>query len=651
MMRRDSDTPRRPRPPLLLPSPPSDGGEGNKRGPAGGLAAAVLGSMLALMLGCSSRPNTGRAQIAEESDRDRYPVRTVGDVSTFSNAQPLPVSGVGLVEGLDGTGGPAPKGGYRQMLENDLRKQRVPKVKQVLNSRDCTMVLVSGLVPPGARRGDPFDIEVTLPAGSRATSLRGGYLRRCVLYNYDFARNLSSAYANSNATLRGHAVARAAGHLLVGFGGDESARTKQGHLWGGGTVVADRPLHLVLNSDQAYARVANNVIARINAAFQGTLPGGVGTETAGFRNRSTILLGVPPQYKHHPRHFMRVVRMIPLEDAPIKEGQKRLPYRAQLQQDLLDPGRTVVAALRLEALGAESKATLRLGLESKEPLVRFCAAESLTYLGSPGGVEELTRVVRKQPYLRAYALAALASLDESVCHDQLGELLTTETDDETRYGAFRALRTLDPRDEVVRGVLLGESFWLHRVAPKSKPLIHISMSKRPEVVLFGDRQKLLPPFSLQAGEFAVTAGRAEDVRCTISHFPLNDEGGSRTRCSLELGDILKVLAEQGASYPEVVELIRQADSCRNLSCRVRQDALPQVVTAEALALAGRQRRQPAAEPGTDVVEIIKPDKELGPTPALYQAAGGRRSITLDSDARALQPKQKGQDEPRTAERR
>src|SRR5260370_18308110 len=257
--------------------------------------------------------------------------------------------------------------------------------------------------------------------------------------------------------------------------------------------------------------------------------------------------------------------MIRLEDAPLKEGQKRLPYRAQLQEAVVDPARKVIAALRLEALGAESKTTLRLGLESKNPLVRFCAAESLTYLGSTSGRAELARVVKQQPYVRAYALAALAALDESVCHDQLSELLGTETDDETRYGAFRALRSLDEHDEAVHGVLLGESFWLHRVAPKTKPLIHLAMSKRPEVVLFGDSHNLVPPFSLQAGEFAVTAGRAEDVRCTISHFPLNAEGGSRTRCSLDLADVLKALAEQGASYPEVVELIRQAGNGRSLS--------------------------------------------------------------------------------------
>ena len=159
---------------------------------------------------------------------------------------------------------------------------------------------------------------------------------------------------------------------------------------------------------------------------------------------------------------------------------------------------------------------------------------------------------------------------------------------------------------------LGDAFWLHKVAPKTTPLIHVAMSKRPEIVLFGDRHTLVPPFALQIGEFAVTASGADDSRCTISHFPMNAEGGSRTRCSLELTEILKVLAEQGATYPEVVELIRQADGCRNLSCRVRQDALPQVVAVQQLARAGQVSTRPASADTAlaDSVEIIKPDKTM-----------------------------------------
>ncbi len=49
------------------------------------------------------------------------------------------------------------------MLENDLLKDRVPKVKEVMTSPNHAMVLVSGLIPPGASKGDRIDLEVTLP--------------------------------------------------------------------------------------------------------------------------------------------------------------------------------------------------------------------------------------------------------------------------------------------------------------------------------------------------------------------------------------------------------------------------------------------------------------------------------------------------------
>src|SRR5207302_846392 len=81
-------------------------------------------------------------------------------------------------------------------------------------------------------------------------------------------------------------------------------------------------------------------------------------------------------------------------------------YRQQLKQDLLDPGHTVTAALRLEALGVDSVQVLQFGLESEHVLVRFSSAEALAYLDCAAGVSELATIVAEQPYLRAYALTA-----------------------------------------------------------------------------------------------------------------------------------------------------------------------------------------------------------------------------------------------------
>lgn len=617
-----------------------------------------LALLLATLVGClEPKP---RGQREEESDRERYPVKLVGDVTTFANADPVPVHGVGLVEDLDGTGGPAPPGGLRDTLEHDLQTQRVPDAKAMLHSDSCSLVLVSALVPAGAHKGDRIDVEVHLAPGSRTTSLRGGRLRRCLLYNHEFLSNVSAQYAGTNAALKGHPIACAEGSLLVGFGsGDENDRMTRGRIWEGAVCRIDRPFHLLMNSNQQFARVAANVAGRINTTFQGALLGGPDAELASAKTNSFVLLNMPPQYKHNPQRYLRVVRMVPLEDADSSEKRPgRLPYRAQLAEDLLDPARTVVAALRLEALGTASIPALKQGLQAAHPLVRFCSAEALAYLGSASCAEELGHAVKQQPYLRAYALTALASLDEAVCRDHLYDLLSADGDDETRYGAFRALRALDERDETVRGQLLGDAFWLHQIAPETSPLIHVSLSRRPEIVLFGKGHALVPPFRLLAGEFAITAG-AGDQRCTISHFPLHgdQEGGSRVRCSLELPDILKAMAAQGASFAEVIELLRQSDSCRCLSCRLRHDALPQAVTVQQLAAAGKAEGEKARNPKTpkpvDGVEIIKPDTvDLGATPALYQEPTTRpRPATLDSDARSLQHDRRGQADSRAADGR
>ena len=88
--------------------------------------------------------------------------------------------------------------------------------------------------------------------------------------------------------------------------------------------------------------------------------------------------------------------------------------------------------------------------------------------------------------------------------------MTTSTDDETRYGSFRALRMMDEQEPTVQGELLGDSFWLHRVAPNTPPLVHFTSTHRAEIVLFGPEPMLLPDFAFQAGTFVMTSTAEDD---------------------------------------------------------------------------------------------------------------------------------------------
>jgi hypothetical protein len=611
----------------------------------------TLGLLAALALGLAgcTLPQV-RSQRPDEAEPDaKYDAQTIGDVmSNFLNAEPVPVAGVGLVTGLDGTGGDTPPSGYRNTLEDDLKKRGLTNVREVLASPNHALVLVSALMPPGARKGDPVDLQVGLPPGSKVTSLRGGVLQECLLYNYEYARNLNpEKYAQSGAALKGHALVKAGGPLLVGFGdGDADARVRRGCVWGGGRCTTDLPFSLVLDEKHQYASTAAAVANKINERFGGASPGPGRDAVAVARNKSQVVLAVPAQYRHNLPRYLRVVRLIPLREP----AGGAAAYRHRLEEDLLNPERTVTAALRLEALGPNSVPVLKAGLARKHPLVRFCSAEALAYLDCASCGEELARTVAEHPVLRAFGLTALASMDEAVSHIKLRELLACP-DAEARYGAFRALRALDENDPAIQGELLNKSFWLHRVAPGSPPLVHLCSSRRAEIVLFGQDAMLAPPFELLVGDaakFTVTAGH-DDEHCTVTRFSLNRAGEpvrETRQCSLRLEDLLLTLAAEGGTYSEALELLRQVSDCHCLSCTVAADQLPQAVSVEELALSARN------DPGLLRLdgEILEARPDLGTTPTLYQKGALRPLADQEADEESALRDRKPPKEKRTADR-
>jgi hypothetical protein len=589
----------------------------------------LLGLALLVAIGCATDQQT-RLQSDEDMERAKYDVKTIGDATEYGNVDPVNVYGVSLVTGLDNTGGSPPPGEYLRMLREELKKKDVKDYQKILESPTTSLVIVAGRIPPGARKNDTFDLEVTLPPGSKTTSLRGGYLQPCLLWEYQQAGNLSSDYPNPERMIQGHPLARAEGFLQVGLGdGDDDAKMKQGRVWGGGRSRLNLEFHLLLKPDYQYAVVADNIANRINETFRTSYSGLSGSQIATAKNRQLIALSVPEQYKHNLPRFLRVVRLIPMRDTAsvAKRGPATgeiapgVSYRKQLQEDLLNPARTVTAALRLEALGKDSLPALKTGLTNDHAIVRFCSAESLAYLDSPSCGEELARLVESQPLLRAYSLTAMASLDQAICRVKLTELLASPTP-EARYGAFRALRALDENEPVVRGQLLNHSFWLHRVAPDSPSMVHLSTSRRAEIVLFGKDVSMKPPFAIRAGDFAITAAD-DDTHCTIAHCSTL-EGASHRQCSLKLEEILRTLAQEGAMYPDAVELLKQADKGGNLTCRVEVDALPQAISVYALAKVGLNKQ--AGEGGDEIdADILNAKGDFGATPTLYEKDLGRRS--------------------------
>jgi flagellar basal body P-ring protein FlgI len=539
-----------------------------------GLKGGALLALLALA-GCMNQKP--RLQSADETEHDRYEVKTIGEVTTVGNVVPRTLEGVGLVVGLEGTGAEATRDQYRAMLEDQLKKRQVQNIKDELNSPNHALVLVSVRIQPGACKGDPADVEVKLPPRSRVQSLRGGYLRECYLFECDTTHNLSPTFGGAEGLVLGHKLATAEGPVLVGLGGgDGEGRLKVGRVWNGARLLDGSPLLLLLNEGSQEGRIAERVADRINTSFSGGPRDAAGAEVAHAKDNMAVALRVPPQYRYNLPRFLRVVRLIPLYDTVDGTGtpdRDHRSYRQRLTEDLLDPSRTVATALRLEALGTNSIAALKTGLESPKSLVRFCAAEALTYLGSGSGCDELALAARSQPMFRGLALTALGSLDEAVTQIKLAELLSAPLEDEARYGAFFALRRLNDHSPTVQGENVNDSFWLHRTAPASPPLVHIACTDRPEIVLFGEAPHLKKPFALMAGSFTLTASD-DDTRCMVSRFVPERVDPVRRQCSFDLYDVIHSMADLKCAYPEVVEMLREAQGAGCVSCRVCVDALP-----------------------------------------------------------------------------
>lgn len=588
---------------------------------------AAMAALLLALAGCV-QPQV-RPQMPDEAERDRdLSVRTIGAVTEVGNVEALQVSGVGLVTGLDGTGH-APQGWFRSRLEEQLRKhksltdrllraQGVGSVKALLDSPNNALVLVAAFIPPGARRGDRLDVEITLPQGSRATSLAGGTLEQTILKNYESTRTLNPDSDRPDRLVTGHTLALARGRLALGTGAptEDAGEQRAAHVWQGGISLIDRPFVFVMKNDSASTAIANAVAQRINLTFQEdprrlaklseeqkrlVLLGavseqinqkfeGVGRgEMAKAAGKGGLHVRVPLAYRFNPQRYLIVARNTPLRSEPPEVARR---YRSRLQKMLVDPKQTLRAAVRLETLGKESVPAFKEGLTHAHPLVRFACAESLTYLGSTAGVEELTRLARRHALLTNHCVIALASLDEAVCHDALGELMRGD-DPAVRCGAFMAHRLASEgapaprRDSQVRSEHLAEAFWLHRVAPGSAPLVHYGVGNRAEVVLFGNGVAVRPPVRMLVGrEFTVTA-EGNDVRCTVSRMsPHNGGAPVRRQCGLDLDEVLRTLAELGGSYADVIDLLRKIEERNGLSCPIRVNCLPPEVSFEQLAEEG-----------------------------------------------------------------
>ena len=440
---------------------------------------------------------TMRSQSPEEPEPAEPHTRLVGDLAVPTGVQPARVEAVGLVTGLHGTGsdpGPSPQ---RAALLEEMQARDVANPNTVLASGNVSLVLIQGLSAAGHperrplrhRRPRPFAKRHHQPprrlsAGNAACGNGRAATTKCITAScWRWPRD--RCWSIPRPTPRRTALPLC-----------------RGRIPGGGVLLESRPLGLVLLPEHQNVANSSRVANAVNKRFH-TFQNGIQTGVAKAKTDEFIELAVHPRYKDNIARYVQVVRALPMAES----ASERMERIAALQRQLLDPETAADAALQLEALGPEGVDALLKGIQSKDTEVRFYAAEALAYLDRREAAEPLGQIARDQPAFRVFALTALSAMQDFAAYDQLRELLSVPSA-ETRYGAFRALWTMNDKDPLVKGEMLGDQFHYHVLDVAGPPMIHVTRNRLAEIVVFGRGQKLLTPLALNAGnEIMITSSR------------------------------------------------------------------------------------------------------------------------------------------------
>ena len=367
----------------------------------------------------------------------------------------------------------------------------------------------------------------------------------------------------------GDVIAISQGEVLVDAvfdNSDDAVSEKRGRVIGGAVLARSRQFGLGIHDEHSSVRTSSMLARAINDRYH-HFSRGAKSGVANALRDNQVELSLHPRYKHNFSRYLRVIRHIAVGETPAERTERLL----RLERMLQEPTTAALASLQLEAIGSDAEAILRTGLRSPDPEVRFYAAEALAYLDNPDASEVLFEAAMKVRAFRWRALTALAAIDHFGARDALTRLLDSPSA-ETRYGAFRALRTSDPNESVVRGEVLGKSFGYHVISGISEPMIHFSHARRPEIVLFGYGQKMDPPAFLYAGKKILIKGVDRD-KLKVSLF----KSGAETEhvfCTTSLDDVIRTITDLGGGYQEVLMAMQSAKENGYLDSRVEVGALP-----------------------------------------------------------------------------
>lgn len=484
---------------------------------------------------------------------------TLYEITNLENDSPFLVSGWGLVVNLNGTGGSDQisnnlKAFMKKQLEaKGFGRKTSPQLEKitpdmVLADKNVAVVGVYGLIPPGARKGQWFDVTVRADQPSREEV---GTLARGQLYDTHLTINGADPLnpmppVNVWATAGGPVFVNPS--LAINYSPRADAATKRtlrhGIVIGGGQVVENRPLLLRLRTPEN--RLVRTIETRINEYFHED-------KICTAFNQALLQLWLPKPYQNDPDHFSKLILHIYLQGG--SEAFARAKAR-ELVAEARKPGAPLQdISYCWEGLGEYALSELGpvLADTGVAPEVRFAAARAAAYIGDKSGAAERALFDFASDGRSTFQLAAvqvLGRIPNSRAVNRLLRDLLDSPQSTVRIEAYNILaRNHDPAVEthVITSARdsTNQKFALDFVHSQGTPLIYATQSGIPRIAIFGGVPRLTLPLTFAAMDNHLMVASQDVGRdVTIFYRDAQHEAPITMNSASDIADVITRLAGQ-----------------------------------------------------------------------------------------------------------
>ncbi|QOV90607.1 flagellar basal body P-ring protein FlgI [Humisphaera borealis] len=551
------------------------------------LTAATLSVAGILTTGCTNqteapKPKERFTKLPDAVNLPDFMEGTIYEKTELINTQPYNVSSYGLVGQLRGTGDSTASNVVRQYMVKEIARRGfgdalLPGFEKitpgdVLSNPNYAIVRVDAFIPPGARRDDFIDAQVTCLAGNKTTSLGNGTLFETDLKEGGADVDNPSGAVNTFVRVKGPVVVNTA--YALQNPGDLSpqarASLRQGTIMFNARVIKDRPLMLQLRQPQS--TMSRSIEALVDYRFQND-------EVAKAQNEGIVDLYVPHSFRGDWAHFAEVVRhMYVRNDADFNIRKSR-----QLAEAATLPGaRLEDISYCFEGIGSHALPALRPLLNHPDQAVAYYAARAAAFIRDDTGAAEqrLIQMARASGHpFQITAIRTLGALPKSHSLNSMLRELLVSPEAQVRIEAYLILARNN--DSAIMSTPVAplrtpnnQKFLLDRVPCDAPPLIYVTRTGKPRIALMGRIPDLDLPVPFTTMDNRLTLATRQRGRVTIFFRDPMRPAPVAVESQQDLDMVIARLGGMGAedetlnfSYSEVAAILQTLADTSRLTAR------------------------------------------------------------------------------------